>query len=500
MIKKLSQLLQSVMVENIVGNDYVEILSVTADSRKVSPGSLFVAVRGTQVDGHDFIGKAVEMGASAVVCESMPSSPETSVVYVRVSDSSVALGNIASEWYGRPSHELTLVGVTGTNGKTTTATLLYEMARMQGEKAGLLSTVANYIDNRRIEADHTTPDPLTINMLLREMVDSGCSFAAMEVSSHACAQHRIAGLNFAGGVFSNLTRDHLDYHKTFAEYLKAKKSFFDILPSKAWALVNADDRNGEVMIQNTAARKYTYSLRSHADFKGRILENRLDGMLMQFDGREVETLFTGCFNAYNLTAVYAASILLGWEKESVLTAMSRLTPVAGRFQPFRSPDGSVTAIVDYAHTPDAIANVLDTVREVIGPGHSIITVTGAGGDRDRGKRPIMAREAALRSEQVVLTSDNPRSEDPEAIIAEMLAGEDAGQQARTLVITDRRQAIRTAVRLARPGDVVVVCGKGHETYEIFKDRTIHFDDREEVAEALSALLPGGCGTNKNTTI
>lgn len=487
MIKKLSQLLQGVMVEAVAGNDEVEIASVTADSRQAGPGALFVAVKGTVADGHDFIDRAVAQGAAAVICERIPVSPASSVTFIRVSDSAVALGNIASEWYGRPSRQLTLVGVTGTNGKTTTATLLYEMARMQGEKAGLLSTVANYIDTERLDTDHTTPDVLTINRLLRRMVDAGCSFAAMEVSSHACAQHRIAGLHFAGGIFTNLTRDHLDYHKTFEEYLKAKRSFFDNLPSSAWALTNADDRNGMVMLQNTSASRHTYALRTTADFKCRIIENRLDGMLLQFDGSEVETLFTGRFNAANLAAVYAASILLGWDRDSVLTAMSRLVPVAGRFQPFRSADGGITAIVDYAHTPDAIVNVLDTVREIIGPDHGIITVTGAGGDRDKGKRPIMAREAAARSSQLVLTSDNPRSENPDDIIADMLAGEDAGQQARTLIITDRRQAIRTAVRLARKGDVVVVCGKGHETYEIFKDRTIHFDDREEVAAALAML-------------
>lgn len=487
MIKKLSQLLQSVVVENIIGRDDVSIADITADSRKVSPGVLFVAQRGSHVDGHDYIAKAVEMGAVAIVCEQLPLTPATAVTYVRVSDSSIALGEIAAEWYGHPSHKLTLVGVTGTNGKTTVATLLYELARIQGEKAGLLSTVANYIDTKRIDSTHTTPDALSINYLLSRMVEAGCTFAAMEVSSHAAAQHRIAGLHFAGGIFTNLTRDHLDYHKTFDEYLKAKKRFFDNLPSNAWALTNADDRNGLVMLQNTRAHRYTYGLRNEAYFKGRIIENRLDGMLMQFDGREVETLFTGRFNAYNLTAVYAAARLLGHDTDSVLLAMSRLVPVAGRFQPFRSTDGNITAIVDYAHTPDAIVNVLDTVRDIIGDRGSIITVTGAGGDRDRGKRPIMAREAAARSRMLVLTSDNPRSEDPEDIIAEMMAGEDAGQQARTLVITDRRQAIRTAVRLAQSGDVVVICGKGHETYEIFRDRTIHFDDREEVQAALSAL-------------
>jgi len=487
MTKRLSQLLQDVTVETMKGRKDLEISSVTSDSRQVVPGSLFVAVRGTNADGHDFIDRAVGNGAAAIVCCEIPAAAAPEVTFVKVSDSSVALGKIASAWYGHPSRQLTLVGVTGTNGKTTVATLLYEMARLHGLKAGLLSTVANYIDTERIEATHTTPDALTINMLLRQMVDAGCSLAAMEVSSHACAQHRIAGLHFAGGIFTNLTRDHLDYHKTFGEYLKAKKSFFDLLPDTAWALTNADDRNGNVMLQNTRAAHRSYGLRSEADFKGRILENRLDGMLVSFDNREVETLFTGRFNACNLTAVYAAALLLGFERESVLVNMSRLVPVAGRFQTFRSADGSITAIVDYAHTPDAIVNVLDTVRDIIGPSHAIITVTGAGGDRDKGKRPVMAREAAARSQQLVLTSDNPRSEDPADIIDQMLAGESDEQKARTLVITDRRQAIRTAVRLAHPGDVVAVCGKGHETYEIFKDRTIRFDDREEVRAALDDL-------------
>lgn len=484
--KKLSYLLQTVMVEDTAGPDDAVVTMITADSRQVAPGGLFVAVRGTAVDGHNYIDKAVSAGAAAVVCEEIPVSPASGVVFVKTSDSSVALGHIASQWYGNPSRKLSLVGVTGTNGKTTVATLLYEMARMMGEKAGLLSTVANYIDDERIDTDHTTPDPITINRLMAEMVDRGCSFAAMEVSSHACAQHRVAGLSFKGGVFTNLTRDHLDYHKTVEAYLKAKKSFFDNLSASAWALTNADDRNGEVMLQNCrAGRKASYALRSVADFRGKIIESRLDGTLISFNGTEVETLFTGRFNAYNLTAVYGASILMGWDNEAVLTAMSRLVPVAGRFQTISSAKG-ITGIVDYAHTPDAIVNVLDTIRDVIGAGHRIITVAGAGGDRDRGKRPIMAREAARRSDRLILTSDNPRSEDPAAIIAEMMTGLDDEGRQRTLAITDRREAIRAAVMMASAGDVVAVCGKGHETYEIFRDRTIHFDDREELSEALNS--------------
>lgn len=485
MTKKLSYLLSNVMVETTVGPRDAEITLLTADSRQVTPGALFVAVRGTVADGHNFIPAAISQGAAAVVCEELPSSPHSGVVFVKVSDSSVALGVLASQWWDNPSESLTLVGVTGTNGKTTVATLLYEMARMRGEKAGLVSTVANYIDTEKLPSTHTTPDPIALNSLLARMVEAGCSFAAMEVSSHACAQHRIAGLTFAGGIFANLTRDHLDYHKTVDAYLKAKKSFFDNLPRNAWALVNADDRNGAVMVQNCRAEISTYAIRSTADFKGKIIESRLDGTLMSFNGVEVETLFTGRFNASNLTAVYGASILLGMPREEILVNMSRLTPVAGRFQTIRSTSG-ITGIVDYAHTPDALVNVLDTIREVTGPDHAIITVAGAGGDRDKGKRPVMAREAAMRSDRLILTSDNPRSEDPASIIAQMMEGLDDEARKRTLTIIDRREAIRTAVMLARPGDVVAVCGKGHETYEIFRDRTIHFDDREELENALNS--------------
>lgn len=485
MNKKLSYLLSNVLVETTVGPSDAEITAITADSRAIVPGALFVAVRGTAVDGHAFIPSAIEKGAAAVVCEELPASPHSGVVYVKVSSSQVALGVIASQWWDNPSEKITLVGVTGTNGKTTVATLLYEMARICGEKAGLISTVANYIDTEKTEASHTTPDPITLNSLLAQMVERGCTFAAMEVSSHACDQHRIAGLTFAGGIFTNLTRDHLDYHKTVDAYLKAKKRFFDNLSRNAWALVNADDRNSTVMVQNCRAKISTYAIRSTADFRGKIIESRLDGTLVAFNGTEVETLFTGRFNASNLTAVYGASILLGRDRDEVLVGMSRLTPVAGRFQTIRSHRG-VTGIVDYAHTPDAIVNVLDTIREIIGPDHSIITVAGAGGDRDKGKRPVMAREAALRSDRLILTSDNPRSEEPADIIAQMLDGIDEEGRRRTLSIVDRREAIRTAVMLAREGDVVAVCGKGHETYEIFRDRTIHFDDREELENALNS--------------
>ena len=483
---KLSHLLSAITVEVVIGNEEVEITSLECDSRKISLGSLFVAVRGVNVDGHRFIPIVTVGGVAAIVCEELPERLESTVTYVKVSDSAVALGFLASQWYGNPSRQLQLVGVTGTNGKTTTATLIYEMARLEGYKAGLLSTVVNYIDTEAVHADQTTPDPLTLNRLLRQMVDAGCEYAAMEVSSHAAHQHRIAGLHFAGGVFTNLTRDHLDYHKTVDAYLAAKKSFFDNLPATAFALTNADDKAGEVMLQNTDARRHTYSLRTRADFTGKIVESRLDGTLLALNGHEVEVLFTGRFNAYNLTAVYGAALLLGWNPDRVLVDMSRLVPVAGRFQPFHSTDG-VTAIVDYAHTPDALVNVLSTIRDIVGGRGQIITVVGAGGNRDKGKRPIMAREAALRSDRLILTSDNPRDEEPDAIIADMREGLDARALAATLCIADRREAIRTAVSLAKEGDVVLVAGKGHEDYQEIRGVKHHFDDREVVQEALSQL-------------
>lgn len=480
-MKKLSQLLSAITVEEIIGSDDKMITSLVCDSRKIELGSLFVAVRGVNVDGHRFIPIVTVGGVSAIVCEELPERLESTVTYIRVANSAVALGFLASQWYDNPSRSLRLVGVTGTNGKTTTATLIYEMARLEGHKAGLLSTVCNYVDTEAIPAEQTTPDPLTLNRLLRQMVDAGCTYAAMEVSSHAAHQHRIAGLHFAGGIFTNLTRDHLDYHKTVEAYLQAKKSFFDLLPRDAFAITNADDKVGEVMLQNTAARRYTYSLRTAADFTGRVIESRLDGTLMAFNGHEVEVLFTGRFNAYNLTAVYAAAILLGWEQERVLVEMSRLVPVAGRFQAFRSPKG-VTAIVDYAHTPDAVVNVLSAIRDIVGAAGKIITVVGAGGNRDKGKRPIMAREAALRSDRLILTSDNPRFEEPADIIHDMEEGLDARARAMTLSIADRREAIRTAVALAGSGDVILIAGKGHEDYQEIKGVKHHFDDRETVRE------------------
>lgn len=483
-MKSLSQLLSPLMVEEIIGSDDKIITDVVSDSRKVTTGSLFVAVRGTTVDGHSFIPLLQYSGVAAIVCEEFPEFIESSITYIKVSDSAVALGYLASEWWDNPSRKLNLVGVTGTNGKTTTATLIYEMARLMGYKAGLLSTVCNYVEDEAIPTNQTTPDPLTINALLHRMVEAGCDYASMEVSSHAAHQHRIAGLHFAGGVFSNLTRDHLDYHKTVEAYLAAKKSFFDGLPSTAFALTNIDDKVGEVMVQNTKARKYTYSLRSRADFTGRIIESRLDGPTMSFNGRDVEVLFTGKFNAYNLTAVYGVSILLGWPLEEVLVGMSRLVPVAGRFQAFHSPKG-YTAIVDYAHTPDAVVNVLQAIREVIGNRGSIITVVGAGGNRDKGKRPIMAREAALRSDRLILTSDNPRFEEPGDILRDMEEGLDIEGRKKSLSIVDRREAIRAAAAFAQPGDVILSAGKGHEDYQEIKGVKHHFDDREVVKEVFA---------------
>ncbi|MDE5594318.1 MAG: UDP-N-acetylmuramoyl-L-alanyl-D-glutamate--2,6-diaminopimelate ligase [Muribaculaceae bacterium] len=482
----LSHLLSAIITEEVIGNENLEITEITADSRKCRPSTLFVAVRGVNVDGHDFIHAAVDNGASAVVCEEIPNDITADITWIRVANSSVALGFLASQWHDNPSRKLTLIGVTGTNGKTTVATLIYEMARLNGQRAGLLSTVVNKIDTEDVPSTHTTPDPIELNSLLDRMVKAGCSVAAMEVSSHAAHQNRIAGLHFAGGIFTNLTRDHLDYHKTFAAYLAAKQSFFDLLPKDAFALTNVDDKNGLIVVQNTRAKVYTYSQRSEADFVGHIVENRLDGMSMTFNGVEVETLFTGRFNASNLTAVFGASVLMGYDRERIPVEMSRLVPVAGRFQTFRSKNG-ITAIVDYAHTPDALVNVLDTIRDIIGNKSTLITVCGCGGNRDKGKRPLMAEAAARRSDRVILTSDNPRNEDPNTIIKEMLTGLNPEQQASTLSIVDRREAIRTAVALSKPGDVILVAGKGHETYQIIGDITNHFDDREEVIDALAKL-------------
>lgn len=479
-MKKLLESLSGLI--KVIGDDALIVKGIVADSRNDVGGKIFVAVRGVNVDGHKFVDDTVKRGVAAVVVETLPENIDENVTYIQVENSAVALGELASAWFGNPSSKLKLVGVTGTNGKTTIATLIYEMARLNGYKAGLLSTVRNIVDTEEIASTHTTPDPLVLNELLKKMVDSGCEYAAMEVSSHAAHQHRIAGLTFAGGIFTNLTRDHLDYHGSVENYRNAKKMFFDGLDANAFALVNADDKSGLYMTQNTKAKVYTYSLRSQADFHTRILETRLDGTLLSFNGHDVEVAFTGRFNAYNLTAVYGASILTGFSEDEVLVNMSKLVPVAGRFQTFRSRSG-VTAIVDYAHTPDALINVLDTIREIVGAGGKIITVVGAGGNRDHGKRPMMAREAACRSDRLILTSDNPRDENPDDIINDMRQGLSAPEMARTLCITDRRQAIRTAIQTAEPGNVILIAGKGHEPYQEVKGVRHHFDDREEVMAA-----------------
>ena len=483
-MKNLSQLLTSIKPLKVVGDTNIEITDLINDSRKAAPGVMFVAVKGVAVDSHRFIPDVVAAGAAAIVCEDLPETLNDKVTYIQVDDAIIALAHLADEWFDHPSRSLRLVGVTGTNGKTTTATLLYEMAQLLGHKAGLMSTVRNIVDKEAVEAKQTTPDHLTLNRLLHEMVEAGCEYAFMEVSSHACVQRRIEGITFAGAIFTNLTRDHMDFHKTVDNYIAAKKMFFDALPAGAFALVNADDKVGEVMLQNTRADKYRYSLRTLTDYKGRIVESRLDGTTLELNGNQVEVLFTGRFNAYNLLSVYGASLLLGFDPQEVLVKMSLLEPVAGRFQTMRSPRG-YTAIVDYAHTPDALINVLDTIREVVGTSGNIITVCGCGGDRDRGKRPIMAREAAVRSDRVVLTSDNPRTEDPDAILREMETGLPEDARPRTLIITDRRQAIRTACQLAQPGDVVLVAGKGHEDYQEINHVKHHFDDREQIAEVFS---------------
>lgn len=478
---QLKELLKDVAYKSLRGKADVAVKSVNFDSRKVSAGDLFVAQRGVSTDGHVYIGKAVGLGAVAVVCEELPAVLTEDVTYVEVADSSLALGLIACNFYGNPSRSVKLVGVTGTNGKTTTATLLYELAHFFGKKAGLLSTVCNYIGEEKIDATHTTPDALAINAFMRRMVDAGCEYCFMEVSSHSIHQKRIAGLDFDGAIFSNITHDHLDYHKTFKNYIEAKKAFFDDLPAHAYALTNADDKNGLVMLQNTRATKYTYSCRSMADFTCKVIERHLDGTLLHLDGSEVWTKFTGDFNAYNILAVYAAARLLGFDKEDVLRGVSVLVPVSGRFETLVSNEG-VVAVVDYAHTPDAVENVLSSIKGVKAQENKIITVVGAGGDRDRTKRPEMADAACRYSDRVILTSDNPRSEDPVAIIEEMRAGVKEEYKNKVLAITDRKEAIRTAVMFAGKGDIVLVAGKGHETYQEVKGVKHHFDDKEVIRE------------------
>ena len=479
---KLSELLKNVTTISLIGNSEADITGVNIDSRKVEKGHLFVAIKGTQTDGHRFVPKAIELGATAVLCEDLPEERQEGVTYVKVESTEEAVGPVATMFYGEPSKHLKLVGVTGTNGKTTIATLLYNMFRKFGYKCGLLSTVCNYIEGEAIPADHTTPDPIELNYLLSKMVQAGCDYAFMECSSHAIAQKRIGGLKFAGGLFTNLTRDHLDYHKTFENYRDAKKAFFDGLDKDAFAITNADDKNGAIMVQNTKAQVKTYSTRTMADFRARIIECHFEGMYLEINGREVGVQFIGKFNVSNLLAVYGAAVMLGKAPEDILVVLSTLKSVAGRLEPIRSAEG-VTAIVDYAHTPDALENVLNAIHEVLdGKGGQVITVCGAGGNRDKGKRPLMAQEAVKQSNRVIITSDNPRFEEPQDIINDMLAGLDQKQMKKVIAIADRKEAIKTAAMLAQKGDVILIAGKGHEDYQEIKGVKHHFDDREVVRE------------------
>ena len=480
----LNELIRDIKVVRTLGPAEVEIRGIELDSRQILPGYLFVAMRGTQVDGHRFIGKAVELGASAVLCEEVPENPAEGVTYIQVDSTEDAVGKVASVFYGEPSKHLTLVGVTGTNGKTTIATLLYNLFRKMGHRCGLISTVCNYIEDEPIAASHTTPDAIELNKLLSRMVSEGCEYVFMECSSHAIAQKRIGGQQFAGGIFTNLTRDHLDYHKTFENYRDAKKAFFDMLPKSAFAVINADDKNGMYMVQNCKAKVRTYSTRQQADFKARLLECHFEGMYLELDHREVGVQFIGKFNVSNLLAVYGTARMLGKSPDDILLVLSTLKSVRGRLEPLHSPSG-FTAIVDYAHTPDALENVLNAIHEVLNGKGKVITVCGAGGNRDKGKRPLMAQEAVRQSDRVIITSDNPRFEDPQAIIDDMLAGLNPAQMKKVVSITDRRQAIRTACMLAQKGDVVLVAGKGHEDYQEIQGVKHHFDDKEVLKECFA---------------
>ena len=480
----LREILKNVRPLAIVGNADKDIAGVKIDSRQVKPGYLFVAMKGTQVDGHQFIARAVELGASAILCEDMPETTADGVTYVQVESTEDAVGPVATLFHGDPTSHLKLVGVTGTNGKTTIATLLYNMFRQMGHKCGLLSTVCNYIDGEAVAATHTTPDAIELNELLERMVQAGCEYVFMECSSHAIAQKRIGGLKFAGGLFTNLTRDHLDYHKTFENYRDAKKMFFDQLPKGACAITNADDKNGMFMVQNTKAQVKTYSIRQMADFRARIIECHFEGMYLEIDGREVGVQFIGRFNVSNLLCVYGAAVMLGKQPEDILVTMSTLKSVNGRLDPIRSPEG-FTAVVDYAHTPDALENVLKAIHEVLEGKGKVITVCGAGGNRDKGKRPLMAQEAVRQSDRVIITSDNPRFEEPQDIINDMLAGLDAKQMKKVISIVDRREAIRTACMMAERGDVILIAGKGHEDYQEIKGVKHHFDDHEVVRECFA---------------
>jgi UDP-N-acetylmuramoyl-L-alanyl-D-glutamate--2,6-diaminopimelate ligase len=479
----LEKLLRGITIVSFSGNSEMAISGIIFDSRKVTAGCLFVALRGTRTDGHEFIKQAISDGATAIICETIPEESEKNISWIVTHDSATALGLAASNFYGNPSSSLKLTGVTGTNGKTTIATLLYRMFYALGYKCGLFSTVCNYIADRELPATHTTPDPVQLNKLLAEMVAAGCEYAFMEVSSHSVDQKRIAGLKFSGGVFTNLTHDHLDYHKTFDNYLAAKKGFFDSLSDEAFALTNYDDKNGKIMLQNCRASKYSYSTRSMADFRCSVIEQRFEGMGLRIDGQEVWTRFIGDFNASNLLAVYGVSLLLGAERKEVLTILSDLRSVAGRLEVVHSSSG-ISGIVDYAHTPDALMNVIETINKIRQGDRQLITVVGAGGDRDKTKRPKMAEIVARGSNKAILTSDNPRTEDMEKILDDMETGITPEIRKKVLRIADRREAIRTAAMLANRGDVILVAGKGHETYQEINGVKYHFDDREELAKAL----------------
>ncbi len=483
----LQDLLMPIKPIKIVGNTAIGIKNLCIDSRKVGNASVFIAIKGTLSNGHDYIEKAILSGAVAIVCENIPAEIDVNVVCVVVDNAANAAGLMASAFYGYPSQQMKVVGITGTNGKTTTATLLYNLFKGLGYKCGLISTVKNIIEDEEEESTHTTPDAISIQLLLKRMADKGCTHVFMEVSSHAIHQERIAGIVFAGGVFTNITHDHLDYHKTFDEYIRVKKLFFDNLPSTAFALTNADEKRGLVMLQNTKAAKNTYSLKMPATVKGKVLENNLSGLVLNVDGIEAHFRMIGTFNAYNLLAVYGTGILLGEDKIQVLAILSGLIGAAGRFETYLSPKDKILGIIDYAHTPDALLNVIATINQLRTNGQQLITIIGCGGDRDRSKRPIMAEAACRHSDKTILTSDNPRSEDAEEILNEMEKGLNAGQKERMLRITDRRAAIRTAVMLARPEDILLVAGKGHETYQEIKGIKHHFDDKEELLESFKTL-------------
>ena len=480
-MKKLTDILTNIEVQKWIGPKDITISDLSFDSRQVQPGQLFIAIKGTVVDGHKFIATAIEKGARVIVCETLPEKPDDNITYIKVNNPAKALGFLSSNFYDNPSAKLQLIGITGTNGKTTAATLLYKLFQKLGYKAGLLSTVSNYIINKAIQATHTTPDALQINRILKEMVDADCKYAFMEVSSHAIVQERIAGLTFSGGIFTNITHDHLDYHKTFSEYLKAKKSFFDRLTPDSFALINSDDRNGKVMIQNSPAIKKFYGIRTMADFKAKIIESHFDGMLLNIDQVEVWSKLIGEFNAYNLLSVYACARLLNQPKDEILKILSTINVIEGRFEYLKSNNG-VIAIVDYAHTPDAVLNAVKAINQIRTGNEQLITVIGAGGDRDKAKRPKMAKIAVENSDKTILTSDNPRNESPDAIINDMYRGVENNHKKNVSIIVNRKEAIKTACMIANSGDIILVAGKGHETYQEIKGKRYHFNDKEIIAE------------------